>query len=211
MRDPVKIMYGTHAVQVTVTLPGGESHQQWFCGKCRRIWGRNDHDQHMASWCCCTHKVCDCGKEHEKHWTMCDDCRNKKAAEKWFAKPEVIWDGEFPIACHNSDEYFFDGGSLLDHIHDRLVDDEAVEDVLDSLRLTSCKPNRPRTFEVNEWCGDELAEDGEVSDVDSIDDRINAILGEIGILSWSMKGDRLNVRDVLQRIGYWEQEKAAGK
>lgn len=194
-----KIMYGTHAMQVTVTLPDGSSHQQWFCGKCNRIWGPKD--QHMASWCCCTHMLCKCGNEHEKGWTCCDSCRAKKSAEKWHAKPEVIWDGEWPIALHDSDKYFFDESDLLDYLHNELVEGTTVDDL--EIRLTSCRPNTPRHFEINEWCCDLLGEDDhEVSDSESINERINAIIGEIGIVSFSANSDRLNVRDVLDRIGF---------
>lgn len=200
MREETKIMYGTYATQVTVSLPDGESCQHWFCKKCRRIRGTND--EHMASRCCCTHLTCKCGNIHSKSWTMCDTCRDKIAYDKWQAKPEVIWDGEWPIALHDSDRYFFSADDLLDYI------DEVNEDgyFSESLRLTSCRANTPRTFEVNEWVGDDLYEDGEILDADSIDDRINAILGEIGIMSFSSNSDRLNVRDVLRRIGFEKEE-----
>lgn len=193
-------MYGTHALQATVTLPDGSSHQQWFCGKCNRIWGSKDHDKHMASWCCCTHMLCKCGSEHVKGWTMCDSCRAAKSASHWYAKPELIWDGKWPIALDDSDKYFFDESDLLDYLHNELVEGTTIEDL--SLRLTSCHQNKPRTFEINEWCCDDLSDDGEVKDAESIDDRINAIIGEIGIVSYSANADRLNVRDILDRIGF---------
>jgi len=204
MYQQTKIMYGEKACQVTVTSLDGTQHQQWFCTKCRRIWG--EKDQHMASWCCCTHKICECGQEHEKHYTHCDDCRAKKEHERWCAKPEVQWNGEFPIADHSSETYFFDGSSLLDYIDENIEDiedAESVDDVVNSLRLSSCHQNKPRTFEINEWCNDDLAEDSDgVANADSIDERINAILAETGILSYSMNSDRLNVRQILTAIGY---------
>lgn len=196
-----KIMYGEKAAQVTVTTTDGTSHQQWFCAKCRRIWGHND--QHMASWCCCTHRICECGNEHEKHYTHCDTCRARKEAERWYAKPEVQWDGEWPIAEYESNKYFFTDSDLLDYIDENIEDVETIDDVVNSLRLTSCHQNKPRLFEINEWVNDDLGEDSDgVSDADSIDDRINAIIGEIGILSYSMNSERLNVRQILDAIGY---------
>ncbi len=195
-----KIMYGEKAAQVTVTLPNGEQHQQWFCTKCRRVWGHND--KHMASWCCCTHQICECGKAYKKHYTHCDECRAKRDHERWYSKPEVLWDGTWPIADHSSDKYFFNDSDLLDYIDENIEDVDSIDDVVNSLRLTSCHQNKPRTFEVNEWCCDDLSDDGEVADADSIDERINAILAETGILSFSMNSDRLNVRQILTDIGY---------
>lgn len=201
MYQQQKIMYGEKAAQVTVTTPYGTSHQQWFCTKCRRIWGHND--QHMASRCCCTHKICECGNEYEKHYTHCDTCRSRKESERWYAKPEVQWDGEWPIGEYGSDKYFFTDSDLLDYIDENIEDVESIDDVVNSLRLTSCHQNKPREFEINEWVNDDLGEDSDgVSDADSIDERINAIIGEIGILSYSMNSERLNVRQILEAIGY---------
>lgn len=201
MNQP-KVMYGTHALQVTVTLPDGSSHQQWFCGKCRRIWGSKDHDKHMASWCCCTHMLCKCGNEHLKGWTCCDSCRAAKSASHWYAKPELIWDGEWPIATDDSGRYFFSEDSLISYICEVYSDAECIDDI-EAIRLTSCSPNRPPHFEIDNWCCDVLGEDSDgVADSKSIDDRINAIIGEIGIVSFSANSDRLNVRDILDRIGF---------
>lgn len=198
MSDQQKIMYGEYAVEAQLLIPGEPPRPQWFCVKCRRIAS----SYHSASWCCCTHMICDCGNEHEKHWTMCDTCRGKKASEKWYAKPEVTWDGEWPLALHDSDQYFFDESALIEYLAEVFIDAETIDDIADSLRLTSCYQNKPRTFDINEWCSDDLADDGKIADADSIDDRINAIIVEVGIVSYSADSVRLNVRDVLQRIGF---------
>lgn len=204
MTEPKKIMYGEMAAQVTVTLPDGSQHQQWFCRKCRKIWGAND--EHMASCCCCTHKLCECGQEHVKHWTMCDDCREKQSSATWYAKPEVEWDGEWPLALADGDNFFFSEDALIDYIQETYEEGASLDSVASSLRLTSCKPNRPRSFNVTDWLCDDLPEDGEVSDAESIDERINEILSEIGIVSYSAEFVRLNVRKILTEIGYWDTE-----
>ena len=136
---------------------------------------------------------------------MCDDCRAKKDHDRWYSKPEVDWDGEWPIAEHNTDKYFFTDSDLLDYIEENYEDAESIDDVLNSLRLTSCHQCKPRTFDVNEWLCDDLPDDGEVNDAGSIDDRINAILSEIGTVSFMMNSDRLNVRQILTAIGYTNQ------
>lgn len=191
------VMYGTHAVQVTVSGPGIETHTRWMCGKCTRLWDR--HSSHMASWCCATHKTCECGEVHSKHYTICDTCRRKKQDAVWLAKPIIPWNGEWPIGEWESDAYFFSQCDLEEYIED--LDPEDVP----SLRLTSCRPNRVRHFEVNEWCCDDLPDDGEVREAKSIDERVNAVLSEVGILSYSMVGDRLDTDQVLKAIG-WNRE-----
>lgn len=202
--EEIKIMYGDRAAYVTITLPDGSTHQQWYCTKCRRTWGAKD--QHMASWCCCTHLICECGKEHEKRSTCCDDCRAEKDLVGWLAKPVVEWDGEWPIYDHLSNKYFFTDSDLADYLHWQTVDEGySVSELIAALRLSSCYENKPRAFDVNEWCCDELSDDGEVADAESIDERINAILAEIPVLSYYMNSDRLNVRQVLQAIGYPEE------
>lgn len=192
-----KVMYGTHAIQVYVTFPNGDVSQIWACGKCRRLWGVND--KHMASWCCCTHISCRCGKQRTKHFTMCETCVEVNRLAAYYAKPEKEWDGEFPIAISDRDKYFFDESDLLDYIQEMECD---PDEIVNELRLSSCSPNVARTFDVNDWCSDDLADDGEVRDAEGIDAEINAILQGLGVLSWSSNIDRLNVAQVLKEIGY---------
>ena len=193
-----KVLYGTHAVQVYVTWPNGDVVQVWACGKCRRLWGKTD--RHMASWCCCTHLVCGCGKEVTKHCSKCGNCTVADRQKRYYDKPEKDWDGEFPICISDDDTYFFDESDLIDHIYE--MGCESVEEIVDTLQLSSCHEKRARSFDVNEWACDDLADDGEVRDADSINDRINEILGETGILSYYSNNDRLNVRQVLEMVGY---------
>ena len=155
----------------------------------------------MASWCCCTHMICKCGKEHSKSWTKCVDCRAKLDHERWYAKQEVDWNGEWPIALADGDQYFFGEEALLDYIYED-ADADDIEEIVSTLRLTSCSPNKPSHFDVNEYCCDQLGDDQEVTDAGSIDERINAILDEIGTRSWSADSVRLNVRQILKAIGY---------
>ena len=155
----------------------------------------------MASRCCCTHITCECGTICEKHYSRCDSCRHKREMEAWFSKPEVEWDVTYPVALANIDEYFFDAESLIDYVSDHFPS-QGIDEIADELMLTSCSQNRPRPFEINEWCCDELGEDSEVPDAASIDARINEIIGEIGTLSFSANRIRLNVRQILTSIGY---------
>ncbi len=206
VKTETKIMYGDFSQQITVTLPGGETHQQWYCGKCHRIWGPTD--QHMASWCCCTHMICKCGQEHSKNYTCCDDCRANKRTTAWYAKPEKDWDGSFPIALEDGDEYFFDESDLLDYLSEY---EGTYQDIIDNVWLTTCRPVRPNYFDVSEWLCDDLPEGSDgPPNAKSIDERINAILGEIGIVSYMADSVRLNVKQVLDRIGYNESTHGDG-
>ena len=76
------------------------------------------------------------------------------------------------------------------------------EETVNELRLSSCHPNKPRYFDINDWCSDDLPEDEEIRDAKGIDEEINAILQGIGILSYSSNNDRLNVSQVLKEVGY---------
>lgn len=190
------IMYGEFAKQATLSGEDLKPREVWYCGKCFRIWCS---DKHMASYCCCTHRTCECGTVHSKSWTMCGNCRSKKEAERWFAKPEIEWDGQFPIADWGSDEYFFSADDLAEH----LVDVEHGEEFrrVEDLRLTTCEPNKAREFDINEWCCDELADDHDIPDGAAIDKQVNAIIGGLGTLSYSMTGKRLRIGSVVDQLG----------
>lgn len=209
MKTETKIMYGEFAQQVNVTLPNGDQHKQWFCGNCRRIWGSHGHDEHMAKWCCCTHMICKCGQEHSKNYTCCDQCRAQKRTEAWYAKPETDWDGSFPIALEDGDKYFFDESDLIDYLSEY---EGNHQDIIDNVWLTTCHPVKPRYFEVSEWLCDDLPEDSDgPKDAKSIDERINAILGEIGIVSYMADSVRLNVKQVLDEIGFNKDSQEDGE
>jgi hypothetical protein len=92
-------------------------------------------------------------------------CRSKHDAERFYAKPIVPWDGEYPLSDY-CDKYFFDEGGLAEYIDDMIA--EGVE--LESIRLVPCDRHTPRHFDVNEFLCDDLGEDGDVdgSDIEPI-------------------------------------------
>jgi len=190
------IMYGDLARRAMLSGDEITAHEVWYCKGCKRIWEQNEH---MASWCCCTHKTCECGEVHSKSWTICDTCRAKKDSDRWFVKPEVEWDGEFPIGLWDDDKYFFSPDDLADY----LVDVDRGEEFLrvEDLRLTTCEPNRASHFDVTEYCCDELPEDGEILNAAMIDRQVNGLLNDLGILSWSMTGKRLRIGSVVDQLG----------
>lgn len=138
---------------------------------------------------------------------MCDSCREKKISEKWFAKTEVIWDGNWPVSLGDGTKFFFDADQLIDYIQEDFDADtdhnhNHITEIIESLRVTSCIQNRPREFDIIDWLSNDLPEDHEIPDAELINDQINAILTQVGVVSFSAGSDRLNVRDLLERIGF---------
>ncbi len=145
----------------------------WVCKTCRRYYGPSDHPlsaghgaEHMARWCCASSLPCSCGGRITESYTICDACREKKTTERWLALPELAWDGDFPICIWDSDTYFFDIETLEQYADDLLADGGKVEDI----RLSPCRKNKPREFEVNDYLSDDLAEDDDLDgeDIDKI-------------------------------------------
>lgn len=79
-----------------------------------------------------THKVCEsCGNNISKH-SYCYPCYESKNKDNYFKKEFKEWDGKTPLVIYNSDEYFFDGDSVLDYIEENEEED---------LQLMICEPN----------------------------------------------------------------------
>lgn len=182
-----EIHYKDAAEVVTVT--------GWACKTCGRYWGR---DEHMARYCCATSMLCECGQRHDKGWTKCRACRDKVDFDRWFAKPAIEWDGEFPVATWDSDHYFFDEDSLLEHIYDHFGEDMDTED-WSGIRLTTCRPTVTPSFDMNEFLCDNLPEDSEL-DADEINKTVNDWIAAQGVISWEPTGQRLDTESVKARL-----------
>lgn len=181
--------YEDSAEEVTVT--------GWACKHCKRWWGK---DKHMASYCCSTSFPCECGQRYGKHKTRCDSCQEKADTESWYAKPEVEWDGKYPIADWARDEYFWGEDDLIEHIYEIAEEyGDTMADVLDEMRLTTCIPNNGRHFEMSEYLCDELPEDGTLDDED-INRTVNEWIDNHSPFSWNMTGKRLKIDDVRKVI-----------
>lgn len=126
----------------------------------------------------------------------CNTCQRRQEAEKWDAKPEVAWDGEFPIAIWDVDEFFFDEDALLEFVYDH-------ELTIESLRLTSCRVCKPPRFDMSEYLTDWLAEDQEV-DCDEINETVNTWIAEHKPTTWVATGQRLSLASVKRLLGIEE-------
>ena len=139
-----------------------------FCGK----------DEHMARWSGCTHIICpSCGKATPKNYTICSDCRNKKAIERYNKKGRVEWDNKTPLYSEAAGEFFFDSDEIYDYM-------EEANCSMKSLRLIICEPTKLRFLETDYW-EDELPENGEISEevMQAIND-LNKLLEDQPPASW---------------------------
>lgn len=81
-----------------------------------------------------THKVCECGKEMKKGYTLCKDCQRVKRNEKYNALPFREWDGKTYLTMFDGDEFFLDEDAIIDYCDRHEVD-------ANSLQLVICNPN----------------------------------------------------------------------
>ena len=151
-QDKPEILAETAAEQVRIVYPDGREKVAWACRTCRYVWA----DERAAVYCHATSYPCDCGERRSKHYTCCEACRCKLAAERHFAKPVVEWEGEYPVAVDDDDRFLFDEESLAEYLVEHVEDGGDVGDVW----LVPCEPNTLRTFEVVDFWSDDLGKDG---------------------------------------------------
>ena len=143
-----------------------------------RYWGK---DEYMARWSGCTHIICpECGTATPKGYTICSECREKKAIKRYEAKERKQWDGERPLYSEAADQFFFDDDELMDFMEDS----PGFQHDIDALRLVICEPIYLRQLDFDHWC-DQLDEDVELSEavMDAIDN-LNAVIRDEGPVSW---------------------------
>lgn len=141
-----------------------------------RFWG---NDERMARWSGCTHIACKgCGKPTPKSYSICSDCREKKAIEKYAARIGLRWDGYRPLYSEATDKYFFNDDELRDHLN-------GTKDTIESLRLIICRPHYLNLVDEEYLCSD-IDESPELpSDVMEALDALNEVINEQGPISWS--------------------------
>lgn len=144
------------------------------------FWGK---DEHMARWSGCTDLKCkQCGTIHNKSWTLCEKCRDKKQHDKYYEYDLVEWDGESPVCIHDTDIYFFGG---IEEVEDYCV----YHDVkIEELQLLHCEANTLPDFDIMDLLEDYLCEEHTVDDlpvgaVDAVED-LNESLKNSKPLTW---------------------------
>lgn len=169
MKEKEQVLYTSGDVATHVTNIEG------WVDRHGRFWGK---DEHMARWSGCTHIICpNCGNSTSKHYTICSNCRNKKAIERYNKKNRIKWDGKTPLYSEAADEYFFDSDELYDYM-------EEANCSIESLRLVICEPTKLRFLETDYW-EDELPENGEITEevMQAIND-LNELLKDQPPASW---------------------------
>lgn len=134
------------------------------------------NDEHAARYAGSTHKICECGNEHERGWTKCEECRAKYAQEKYLERPYQVYDFVTPVYC--DERYFFNSDEIVDFM---------VDNNLTTLDLEICEPVTAPY--IDDYAVDELPEDWALEDADkelsAMIDKINEyILKKQPILSW---------------------------
>jgi len=129
MSDASKIDDGGAAVIVLVRADDPTKKPMLYaCGKCGqiqspRIYACKDDVAHETArraaedcYNCKTHNNCQhCGKECEKHWLACDDCRRKKRFED---------SKEVPLSSIDDECFGFDSGNFYHTPEDAAADGE---------------------------------------------------------------------------------------
>jgi hypothetical protein len=146
-------------------VQGGDG---WACVKCGQWYGDNGGAERAARYCCSTDAPCECGKRREKTYTVCKSCREKKDAAKYWAMPEVEWDGVTPLVDHNGDRYLWDSDDVATYLAEcefdylstmdnpganadhEPTDEQWMAMALDHVHLCLCRRLPPPSFDLAE-------------------------------------------------------------
>lgn len=164
-----KILYNSDDAASIKTVTG------WVSSS-GRFWGK---EEHMARWEGCTHKLCECGNEMQKGYTICERCLSKKAIERYDKMPFKDWDGETPLVLFNDDRYFFHEEDIEMYLEDNELKPE-------DLRLVICEPNYLTEIEPDIW--EDIWPEGRddlPKDVKRALDLLNRIIHRQPPFSWS--------------------------
>ena len=165
-----KILYSDERAATYVTDIKG-----WI-DKDRIFYGDGERAEHRARYSSCTHIICECGAEMRKGWTKCDRCREKARVERYEAMPQQEWDGETPLYCDATDEYFFDASDIEERLEEGVT-----------LQLIICKPQHLSYIDADHW-EDVLPEDHGYHDLPSpvqkALDTLNQAIRDAAPISW---------------------------
>ena len=169
MNDKIIMADSPEAAEYKTGLSGWVSRGQYF--------GDGPNAEDSARYHGCTHYVCKyCPAPAPKPYTACQECRDKKDLERFYALPRADWDGKAMLYSEARSKYYADP----DDAEDALDDGETLAD----LRLVICKPNYVRQIDPDDFV-DDLPEDGELPpEVEAAMDTFNSAVAGI-VLSWS--------------------------
>ena len=167
------IMYDSpEAATYIKDIEGWVSADGFYCGK-------GESGEQSARYRGATHRKCEnCDAIIKmRTYTLCDECRHKKAVENYKKLPFREYDGS-PVVDWDSDTYFFNEEDIQDYLEDN---------ELDSIDLLFCKENKWSEIEPDYW-QDDLPEnsDGELPKKlqDSLNN-LNKVISELPPCSYS--------------------------
>ncbi|GAB3988011.1 hypothetical protein GCM10028807_09650 [Spirosoma daeguense] len=164
------VLYDSEEAAKEITVKGWVSRTGHFYGK----------DENAARYDGCTHKLCQCGKQMERRWLKCSDCRAKQDEECYNALPFEEWNGSDALYSQTHDRYFFDEDSLIEYCEENEV-------TPDDLRLVLCEPNEYSTIDSEHW-SDIMPEDGDgelPKELQEALDNLNAVIEKLPPCSYS--------------------------
>lgn len=112
MKDEKIVMYESDEAAQIKAVTGWVSRTGHFYGE----------NESTARYDGCTHRLCDCGHVISKSRIQCDCCYSKIARERYLALPFREYDGS-PVYHADSEEYFFDEGSMIDFMEDHELEE----------------------------------------------------------------------------------------
>lgn len=159
------VLFSSEEAAHKVIIDGWVSRNGYFYGD----------DERAARYDGCTHVACErCGKPVRKGWLACDECREKREAEKYAALERKEWDGEGMIYSDSHDQYF-DCWEDVDDLIDELSGPGSPV-TIESLRLLICEPQYAREVDTDYW-SDDLPEDGDLPpDIEEALEEFNAVI-----------------------------------
>lgn len=145
-----------------------ETMQVWMSRGGRAYPSHQPNSEHFARWDGCTHEACDCGREHERGWTCCEDCRAKKQRERY--EKFMLHEGEieFPLALYDDERFFWYADELDEYIDEYEID---VEDLM----LVACEKRAKPQIDLGHMYEDYLAEDMDSPWSEDIRDAVNKL------------------------------------
>lgn len=137
----------------------------------------------MGDYCHNDWYPCECGGWREKYRTICQQCRDKKDREKWQAKPQEEWDGDYPIALQDPDEegYLFDEYAVMEHIFNLDMDDRKdgwaakVWERLEEIEFEMCEEDDRREFCLADEMNGKIPENWDIYDYDGAKEAEKAV------------------------------------
>lgn len=115
------------------------------------FYWKTEEDARLAT---ATHKKCEkCDNlvEAPSCWTVCENCREKSAIERYSNLPKVKWSESGPYVYSDALVRYFDEDALVDFLEE--VNEERDEEseiyTVDQLRLHPTYPKYLQTFEFN--------------------------------------------------------------